>query len=85
MNAVCLLIYVYVACLWGRVILSWFPVAEGSGIAGVYSFLYTITEPLLGPVRRMLPPVGVGGMGLDLSPMIVTLVLQLVVPRLLGC
>ena len=34
----------------------------------------------------MLPPVGVGGMGLDLSPIIVLLLLQIVVKGvILGC
>ena len=57
--------------MFGRVILSWFPVAPGTAMATVYSFLYAVTEPLLGPIRRLIPPMGVGGMGIDLSPMIV--------------
>ncbi len=36
-------------------------------MAGV---LYTITDPILVPLRRMLPPVRLGGMGLDLSPLV---------------
>jgi YggT family protein len=57
--------------VFGRVILSWFPVNPGTAMATVYSFLYAVTEPLLGPIRRLIPPMGVGGMGIDLSPMIV--------------
>ena len=30
-----------------------------------------ITEPVLGPMRRAIPPIGMGGMGFDLSPIIV--------------
>jgi YggT family protein len=37
----------------------------------VYSVLYSLTEPVLGPVRRIIPPMGFGGMGLDLSPIVV--------------
>ncbi len=40
-------------------------------MATVYGFLYAVTEPVLGPIRRLIPPMGVGGMGLDLSPIIV--------------
>jgi YggT family protein len=40
-------------------------------MATVYGFLYSITEPILGPIRRVIPPMGMGGMGLDLSPLIV--------------
>ena len=31
--------------------------------------LYAITDPILVPLRRMLPPVRLGGMGLDLTPL----------------
>ena len=75
----CRLGQLYILAMIGRIILSWFPISPGSFMATIFSFLYSITEPVLGPVRRMLPPVGVGGMGLDLSPIIVLLVLQILV------
>ena len=34
----------------------------------VYLFVFRVTEPILGPVRRRLPPVS----GIDLSPLVVT-------------
>lgn len=68
---ICRLLQLYLIVLFARIILSWFPVEPGSGLAGVYGFLYSITEPVLGPIRRVLPPVGMGGMGLDLSPIVV--------------
>jgi YggT family protein len=65
----------YLFVIFARVVISWFPVAPGSAFASVYSFLYAITEPVLGPIRRIIPPMGVGGMGMDFSPIIVILVL----------
>jgi len=85
MTLLCTLLSFYLIALFGRIILSWFPIAPDSPMAQVFSFLYTITEPVLGPVRRLLPPVGVGGMGLDLSPIIVTVGLRLLVFPLVGC
>ncbi|HET7489106.1 MAG TPA: YggT family protein [Acidimicrobiales bacterium] len=73
MNIVCSLLGLYILVLFARIILSWFPIAPESPMAKVYSILYAVTEPVLGPIRRVLPPVGMGGMGLDLSPMIVTI------------
>ena len=42
----------------------------------VVRFLHQVTEPVLAPVRRLLPPWKTGG--LDLSPLIVLLVIQFV-------
>ena len=67
----CRLLDAYLIVMFARIILSWFPVEPGSGIATVYGFLYSITEPVLGPIRRVIPPLGMGGMGLDLSPLVV--------------
>ena len=67
----CRLLQAYLIVMFARIILSWFPVNPGSGLASVYGFLYSITEPVLGPIRRVIPPLGMGGMGLDLSPIVV--------------
>ena len=72
MLIVCRLIQAYIIILFARLILSWFLVSPGGGMSTIYGFLYSITEPILGPIRRLVPPIGMGGMGLDLSPMIVT-------------
>lgn len=79
----CILAQLYFFVILGRILLSWFPVQEGGVVASIFSFLYSITEPVLGPIRRMLPPVALGGMGLDLSPIIVIFVLQLFIAPLL--
>lgn len=48
-------------------------------VRGVGDFLYRVTEPVLGPVRRVLPQFG----NVDLSPLVVLLALQyLLVPFL---
>jgi YggT family protein len=67
------LIEIYILLVIGRVLLSWFPISRGSPMETVYSFFYTVTEPVLGPVRRALPPLG----GFDLSPLVVIFGLQL--------
>lgn len=52
------LLQLYSICLFGRIILSWFPLAPGGAMASVFGVLYNLTEPVLGPVRRVLPSVG---------------------------
>jgi YggT family protein len=51
-----------------RAILSWF----SQGYNPVEAMLHQITEPLLAPVRKILPPIG----GLDLSVLVVIIGLQ---------
>lgn len=46
-----------------RALMSWFMPADGSGFMRV---LLDITEPILAPIRRILPPLG----GIDFSPIL---------------
>jgi YggT family protein len=76
-------VYALEIYLWGvlfpRALLSWFPASPGSVLASVNSVLYRLSEPVLGPVRRLLPPVRAGGFGIDLSFIIVFFGIQLIV------
>ena len=69
--------------LWGvlfpRALLSWFPVSPGTPLASINHALYRLSEPVLAPVRRVLPPLRAGAMGIDLSFIVVFLGIQLVV------
>ncbi len=78
MVILCQLLLLYVIVLFGRIILSWFPISPGSSMASIYSFLHLVTEPVLGPFRRVIPPISVGGAGFDLSPMIVLFGIQII-------
>ncbi len=55
-----------------RVLLTWIPSIDYGH--PIISFIVRITDPILQPVRRLLPPIG----GLDLSPIIAIFLLQLV-------
>lgn len=76
------LLQLYVVLLFLRILSSWIPVRPGSPLTGVMHGLYALTEPVLAPVRRVLPPLSIGGAGLDLSPMLVLVVLELIIGRL---
>jgi len=61
-----------------RAVLSWF-----SGVrlvAPLTALLETVTQPLVGPIRRRLPPMA----GFDLSPLIVVLLIGVVESLVLG-
>ena len=60
-----LVLQIYQFILLARVLLSWFPDIDRSN--PIIQFLYDITEPVLQPIRNMLPQTGM----IDLSPLIV--------------
>jgi YggT family protein len=66
-----ILLLLYLIVLGGRAILSWFPVRPGTFLASVNSLLFELTEPVLRPVRKVIPPAGM----FDLSFMVVFFVL----------
>ena len=70
MQILCQVVNLYIAIIFGRIILSWFPTSRGTILGTISDFLFGLIEPVLGPIRRLFPPVGMGGMGLDLSPII---------------
>ena len=53
----------------GRVFLSWF---DPAGRSQVGAFVISATEPILAPIRRVLPSTGM----VDLSPLVVLIVLS---------
>jgi YggT family protein len=65
-----LVVNVFLVAILIQVILSWVNPGVHSTVSGL---LWRLNEPLLGPARRLLPPIS----GLDLSPILVLIVLQL--------
>ena len=61
-----LTLYYYV--MLARVLMSWFNPNPNNPIVDA---IYRLTEPVLSPIRRMLPPMG----GFDLSPLVVFFIL----------
>jgi YggT family protein len=66
---------IYVLILIARAISSWFPLRPNSGFIPVVRFLHAVTEPVLAPFRRFIPPVGM----FDLSFLVAILVVQIIV------
>ena len=63
----------YIALLV-RVFSSWFNIGPGSPFSPVINIVYQVTEPILAPIRRVLPKLGM----LDLSPMVALLLLTFI-------
>lgn len=79
LDVVLLALQLYVWLLIASAILSWliaFNVVNtrNSFVAAIWDFLHRITEPLLRPIRNMLPSMG----GIDISPVILLLIIFLI-------
>ncbi len=77
------LLYLFLIVLFAYSILSWLTfsgrLAYDSPVIRIHAALGRICEPVLRPVRRIIPPVRVGGVGLDLSVLVVFLVILLLI------
>jgi YggT family protein len=62
-----LTVYIWIIVI--RALISW---VSPDPYNPLVRFLYRVTEPVLRPVRRILP---IGGMGIDFSPLIVIIVI----------
>lgn len=69
------LLVIYELILFARILSTWFPAPYGGPMRRLYDILYDLTEPVLRPLRSMLPPLRMGVVGLDLSPIIVFIVI----------
>jgi YggT family protein len=72
------LLFVYELILIARLLSTWFPPPVSGPMRTVYNLLVDVTEPVLKPVRRLIPPVRLGMMALDLSPILVFIVIQVI-------
>lgn len=76
LDVVMLVLNLYTWLIIASAVLSWlvtFNVVNMSNdvVRAIYGFLYQITEPVLRPIRRVLPNLG----GVDISPVILLLII----------
>jgi YggT family protein len=85
LDILCIVLTIFWIVLFVRVIVSWAYLfglrrpATGP-FRAILDLLEDVTEPVLRPLRALIPPVRAGGMGLDLS-ILVAFVILLVLQR----
>ncbi len=65
-------LYILIIAMVARALLSWFPISRTNPFIRI---VHQITDPLVDPVRRVMPRTGM----IDLSPMVVVVVLWLMI------
>ena len=89
LNILCVVLTVYTILLFVRVIISWatmfgFRPPYSGPLRTILDLLDDVTEPLLRPLRALIPPIRAGGVGLDLS-IIIAFVILAVLRQALNC
>jgi YggT family protein len=89
LSVVCVVITVYTIILFVKVIVSWAvlfgvrPPISGP-LRWAFDLLDDVTEPVLRPLRAIIPPIRAGGVGLDVS-VIVAFVILAILRTALNC
>jgi len=71
---------IYVIILVVRAVLSFFPYSPDSPFNPVRRFVFALTEPVLAPFRRIIPPVGM----FDISFLVAFIVVEVIVSQVLS-
>lgn len=67
---------IYGWVILSAILLSWFQVPSDHPIGAVKRGVRAVTEPVLAPIRRVIPPVRLGNAALDLSPIILLIAVR---------
>ena len=71
------LLGIYFFAIFAWVVLSWIPTSGGHPLGRVQYYLDKIIYPVILPIRKVVPPIRLGGGALDLSPIILLVGVQL--------
>jgi len=75
-----LFLRIYYFIIFGRIIMSWFMVGGGGDnhvLNLIYEFVYGVTEPVLAPLRSVIPSIKMGMGYLDLSPIVLLILVRI--------
>lgn len=72
-----ILFYSFYYILLARVLISWFPYSSNNKLT---EFIFDITEPILSPIRELIPATR---SGLDFSPLILFIILNFLKTQLM--
>jgi YggT family protein len=72
-----LTVYLFIVIAW--IILSWIRVSPDHPVGRLSVFLDRLVYPIILPLRRVIPPLRLGGGLLDLSPIVLIIGIQILI------
>lgn len=79
MVVICILLWVFFWALIVRILLDWVRVPSDHPVGQLRNGLATVTDPVLRPLRQVIPPIRTGTIALDLSPLVLIIGLQIII------
>lgn len=83
-KALSFVIGIYYYIVIARCVLSFFPQDAPIHQNQIADYVYKLTDPILLPFEKFIPPIGLGGMYVDFSPIIVLVLLGFIQRILAG-
>ena len=78
MDLICIALLLFQLAFLLRIVLTFFPLSPGGGTATVRDLAVLVTDPVVMPIRRAVPPLG-GAVGVPVADLLVLLGLQLLI------
>jgi YggT family protein len=76
---VCDLLLLYWVVLLIRVLSSWFPRPMSGPLLTVWNAIHAVTDPVLRPLRGLIPPLRAGAMAMDFTPVLAFVILLVLI------
>lgn len=75
---ICQILNLFTLALLAWIVLSWIRVPYDHPIGKVHRFLDRMIMPIVLPLRRVIPPLNLGGVSLDLSVLLIFIVINII-------
>lgn len=79
MRLICILLLAFQFIFLLRMVMSFFPISSGSPASGVRDLAVAVTDPVVTPLRRSLPPLPGALAGFGLAEILILIGLQVVI------
>lgn len=76
-TVVCYVLQLYILLVVAAIVLSWFRVPSDHPVGRIQRALRKVVDPVLLPIRRVIPPLQAGTFAIDLSAIILIIGLQI--------
>ncbi|MGF1664647.1 MAG: YggT family protein [Acidimicrobiia bacterium] len=74
----CQILDLFLLALFAWIVLSWIRVPYDHPIGKVHRVLDKMILPIVVPIRRVIPPLNLGGISLDLSVLLIFVVIRII-------